>query len=74
MQSWPALNTSAFDKILIGLNEASEDKDITRMVIYASRNDLAPHEVSSLARIHRRDAWGLATQGKRSVGDGTAVP
>ena len=49
MQSWPALNTSAFDKILIGLNEASEDKDITRMVIYASRNDLAPHEVSSLA-------------------------
>ena len=27
-----------------------------------------------LARIHRRDAWGLATQGKRSVGDGTAVP
>ena len=29
---------------------------------------------SVLARIHRRDAWGLATQGKRSVGDGTAVP
>ena len=26
------------------------------------------------ARIHRKDAWGLDTQGKRSVGDGTAVP
>ena len=29
--------------------------------------------VDILARIHRKDAWGLDTQGKRSVGDG-AVP
>ena len=28
---------------------------------------------ANLARIHRKDAWGLDTQGKRSVGDG-AVP
>ncbi len=33
----------------------------------------SPPRKPSLARIHRRDAWGLATQGKRSVGDG-AVP
>ena len=30
-------------------------------------------ESAFLARIHRKDAWGLDTQGKRSVGDG-AVP
>ena len=34
----------------------------------------APGQRAAQPRIHRRDAWGLATQGKRSVGDGTAVP
>ena len=44
------MKRSAFDKILIELNEASEDKDIARMVTYASQNGLALNEVASLAK------------------------
>ncbi len=44
-------------------------------IIRPNHQHLLPRYLSAyLARIHRRDAWGLATQGKRSVGDGTAVP
>ena len=44
------MERSAFDKILIELNEDSEDKDIARIVAYASQNDLALAEVASLAK------------------------
>ena len=43
------MKRSTFAKILTGLNEASEDKDIARMVTYASQNVLALDEVASLA-------------------------
>ena len=44
------MQLSAFNKNLIDLNETSEDKDIARLVAHVSQNELALHEVASLAR------------------------
>ena len=41
---------STFDQILFELNEASEDKDIVRLVDHVSHHDLALDEVASLAK------------------------
>ena len=52
------IESSAFDDILVELDETSDDEDIVRLVRYVLQNSLDSHDVASLAK---KIAWAGAS-------------